>query len=598
MNIPKKSVQEQRHFFEECKDLYEQATEKTGIEERRYRIADTVVSITFAGDSLLPLLVPALSHLQVKNEVEADAKIFVWDSESSGVNMADPPCKPSHYTDRGDIWGFDSKRIKTAFHWSEFSVNVMDLDRKEAVYWVRSPEHLPYWTSSSPFRTIFHWWMEENGCQLMHAAAVGTEDGALLITGKGGTGKSTTAVSSLANGMKYLADDYLIVQKGPNPKVYSLYCTAKINRNERGRFPDLSKYAAEPIEENQEKDVLFLYPEFEEQLCHELPLRSILTPHFDQASDKSSFSDISFWRIHRAMSFTTMSQLPGAGTHTHDYFKELCNLVPCFSLNLGKIPENVPLALRNHLKSSDLDLKPKDSEESDYPLVSIIIPVHNGEKYIREAIQNISDQNYPATEIIVVNDGSTDGTDSIVRNLEIDIRYFDREQNGPSTARNTGIKDASGEYIAFLDVDDLWPENNLKLLVDLMQENLGVDVIRGYAQLFRDSENGEREFLGNPKESFQYYIGAGLYRSDVFSKVGLFDPTLFFGEDTDWYNRAIERKISIKWLEEVTLFVRRHGENMTEGKTIIELNKLKTIKRALDRKRAAKQALDSTEREN
>jgi hypothetical protein len=143
------------------------------------------------------------------------------------------------FTDRGDIWGFNSKRIKTAFHWSEYSVNVMDLKTNTGVYWVKTPKSFPYWVCSSPFRSMIQWWMEKNNAQLLHAASVGTKDGAVLITGKGGVGKSTTAISSLNAGLNYLGDDYVIVKKDPEPKVYSLYSTAKLNPGDLDKFPAL-----------------------------------------------------------------------------------------------------------------------------------------------------------------------------------------------------------------------------------------------------------------------------------------------------------------------------------------------------------------------
>lgn len=588
MKIPQRTEKEQLRFFEQSLECYFQAAAMTREIKQYYNIAGTIVCLVFAGDSLIPVLTPALAHLRLPDDSTPEATVYIWDTKSAGVEMVPPPCEKTHFTDRGDIWGFNSERIKTAFHWSEFSVNIMDLHTNTAVYWVKDPEHLPYWATSSPFRTIFHWWMEKNGCQLMHAAAVGTEDGAVLITAKGGAGKSTTAVSSLLNGMDYIADDYLIVKIDPVPKVFSLYSTAKIGVEDDHRFPELQKYVANHLNENQEKDVLFLYPAFKNQIQKELPVKTILMPSIQTNQNETTFSPISFWRIYRAMSFTTMSQLPGVGTHTHEYFKKLCNSVSCMTLNLGRDVKKVPSALRNHLKnpgykySSEVDDKKR---EMDMPLVSVVIPVHNGEKFIKEALENVRGQNYPATEIIIINDGSTDKSDEIIRNLKTDVRYFYRGNAGPSAARNEGIKDASGKYIAFLDVDDLWPENNLSLLVQELETNKNVDVVRGYAQLFRDLENGNKEYLGNPEESYEYYIGAGLYRAEVFSKVGLFDTGLIFGEDTDWYNRAREEHVSIKWLDEVTLFVRRHGENMTEGKTIVELNRLKTIKRAIDRKR-------------
>gem|GEM_PF-181890 len=587
MDKPQKSEFEQIQFYRHCLQKFHDAAGKTGEIKRYYNIADTKVCLNFAGSSLLPFLTPAFQHLKTDPVDNPDLTINVWDTVSTGVNAPPPPCEWADFTDRGDIWGFNSKRIKTAFHWSEYSVNVMDLETNTGVYWVKNPGAFPYWVYSSPFRTMIQWWMEKNGGQLLHAAAVGTEKGAVIITGKGGTGKSTSALICLNNGLKYLGDDYVIVKKDPIPKVYSLYSTAKLMLEDMDRFPALKSLAGKRIKEDQEKEVLFLFPELKDQIVNEMPLVAILTPQI-QARENTNIAPTSFWPIQRAMSFTTMSQLPGVGSHTQKYIGDFISKLPCYILKPGsdfdKIPETIADFIHHPDKYSSLEMA--HAEKNEKPLISIIIPVHNGARFIKQAIDNILQQNYPAIEIILVDDGSTDDTQKVVEKLNVDVRCFYQPNSGPASARNRAIRDVSGEYIAFLDVDDLWPENNLELLMKYLIENPDLDLVRGYAQLFRLNQEGKTEYIGNPKESYPNYIGAALYRKSVFEKVGLYDPELRFGEDGDWFNRAVEKKVLMKRLEEVTLLVRRHEGNMTKGKSIVELNALKVFKKKLERKRS------------
>jgi len=588
MNKPPKTEAEQLRFFNQCLQRFNQVVGTVGSIKQYYDIAGTIVCLNFAGPALLPYLTPALEHLRINDSIEPELTLNVWDTASTQVEMIPPPCKMADFTDRGDIWGFNSKRIKTAFHWSEYSVNVMDLKTNTGVYWVKNPVSFPYWVYSSPFRSMIQWWMEKNSGQLLHAAAVGTEKGAVLITGKGGVGKSTTAITTLNAGLHYLGDDYVVVRKDPEPKVYSLYSTAKINAEDMPRFPSIEQFAGEPLTKNQEKDVLFLYPGLEKQIVKEMPLKAIFTPQIMQRSN-TSIRATSFWPIQRAMSFTTMSQLPGVGSHTHEFISEFTRRLPCYTIELGSSFDKIPEAITVFLDAPEKYTTESTiiEEKTDFPLISVIVPVYNGEKFIREAIENILSQNYPALEIIMVDDGSTDNSKTIIDNLEVDLRYFHQDNDGPAAARNRAIKDVSGEYIAFLDVDDIWPENNLKLLLEEIENDPDLEVVRGHAQLFKFNKKGEKEFLGNPDESFPNYIGAGLYRKSAFSKVGLFDSDLIFGEDEDWYTRAAEEKLNMKRLDEITLFVRRHGGNMTEGKSLVELNALKVFKKALDRERSA-----------
>jgi hypothetical protein len=591
MNKPQESEAEQQAFFNKSYDKFLQAINAAGEINFYYRIADTTVCLKFAGERLVPYLTPALDHLRLPDNSVPDFTICIWDSESTKVDMVSPPCTRDCFTDRGDIWGFNSRRIKAAFHWIECSVNLMDLENKTGIYWVQTAKSLPYWVMASPLRTLFHWWMENNGCQLLHAAAVGTENGAVLITGKGGVGKSTAALSCLKAGLFYIADDYVIAKLEPKPAVVSLYSTSKLNADHVANFPDLSKYINNAEKLDQEKAVIFLNPELSEKLMLEMPLKAILTPKITDHPD-SRIKSVSRWDIQRAMSFTTMSQLPYVGHHTHEYISRLASSLPHYILEVGKDFTKIPVAISDFL--SDLVVAPPPQyiepwssfRKEERPLVSVIIPVYNGENFIREAVENVLSQKYPALEIIIINDGSTDGTEARIKQLPVDIRYFTQNNNGPAAARNKGIRDASGEFITFLDADDLWPENNLNIMVDEMLRDPDMEVIRGYAQLMEiNKASGYYDYVGNPKESFPHYIGAAIYHKSAFEKVGLFDPALRFGEDTDWFLRASEMKLNIKRLEETSLYVRRHERNMTEGKTLLELNALKVFRKSLERRR-------------
>jgi hypothetical protein len=120
-----------------------------------------------------------------------------------------------------------------------------------------------------------------------------------------------------------------------------------------------------------------------------------------------------------------------------------------------------------------------------------------------------------------------------------------------------------------------------------MMKNSSVDVVRGYAQMLQwDEDNNTFIPYGKPEESYPAYIGAALYRKEVFKKVGLFDASLQYAEDSDWYMRATELKINMQWLDRITLHVRRHDKNMTKDKDLVELNTLVVFKKALDRMRS------------
>ena len=594
MNPTRKTEEEQRAFFEAANERAQRAIESTGEVRRTYGIGGKRLRLRFAGEKLVAPLTAALAHLVEPDEGEVHGELCVWDSESSGVSMIDPPCAKRDFTSRGDLWGFDSRRFRAAFHWIESSVNVFDRETAKGAYWIESERLIPYWVKASPFRTLLHWWAELQGWQLIHGAAIGTDDGALLITGKGGVGKSTTALVALTRGLHYLADDYLIASLDPEPAVHSLYATAKCVPEQLARLPTLLPSVTNRSSLGKEKALLALAGRFGERLKRTLPLAALAMPAIERRDD-SLFVPADPGTLQRAATFTTLEQLPYAGDHAHAFVNRLVRTLPCYELKLGRDLAALPRVISTLLADKPWTLAKPTADvagSASPPLVSVIIPVHNGARFLPEAIESILAQGYPAIQIIVVNDGSTDELDAAVGRLPVQVRYIKHDRKkGPSEARNRGIRDAVGDYVAFLDVDDLWPANNLGRLMSVLAREPELDVVHGYGHLMHlNPALGSYEFHGNPKEAFLFYIGAGLYRKRVFETVGLFNPELEFGEDTDWYNRAYELGRPIERLEEVTLHVRRHEQNMTRGKSPIELNMLRVFKLALDRKREREKA--------
>ena len=126
-------------------------------------------------------------------------------------------------------------------------------------------------------------------------------------------------------------------------------------------------------------------------------------------------------------------------------------------------------------------------------LVSTIIPVYNGEKYIDDAIQSIFSQNYQPIELIVINDGSTDNTGEILRGYGQKIHVFDQDNQGISSALNLGISKANGSFFAFLDADDLWTPEKIFHQMQIFNESPGVDIVFGLVKQFYCPELSQRE---------------------------------------------------------------------------------------------------------
>jgi hypothetical protein len=594
MRLKPVTEETQQAFYAQTFEKYEQAAAACGEIRHAFRIADTAVRLRFAGSALVSQIIPAFEHLRVEDGDSCDFEVCLWDSRSTKIDLGAPPCNRRNFTNRGNIWGFQSERYLSAFHYGEFSVNTMDTEAGRAVYWVRDATTLPFWVNASPLRSILHWRLARDGKQLVHAAAIGTDEGAVVIPGRGGSGKSTTALLALRHGLRYVSDDYCVVGLGPEPRVYSLYSTAKLELDSIERFPELAAHGDVKRSAGYEKGVVFLHPAFESQLAASLPLSAILLPEIT-GREATSLATVDALTVEHAASFTTISHLPHTGQKTVEFLREASLQVPRAKLELGTRYEAIPDAISECARRGPqfeavarrgVDV---DNVDADYdlPLISVVIPVHNGASFIEDAMASIRAQKYPRLEIIFVDDASSDDSRAVIEALPDDVCYYDFRTNlGPSEARNRGVREAAGDFIAFLDVDYLWPHDSLRRLVRILLENEKLAYVRGRAQvLVREDEMSDYLESGTPEESFPHYIGSALFRRSSFLSVGPFDRTLRFGEDSDWYLRAAELELDRLQIDDVTLYVRRHGANMTEGKTQLELNRVRVLKGVLDRRR-------------
>jgi hypothetical protein len=592
-DAPPASEAEQRAFFDAMMHCTGLALAAAAPVTQTIDLAGISIRLIFAGPTLRDALYPALTHLQAPCDAPAQVTLHIWDSASTRIDVPPPPCEQNQFTDRGDIWGFESTRILTAFHWVECSVALLDTDSLTGIFWMDDVAALPYWSKASPLRTLLHWITRHFGLHLLHAAVVGTEAGGMILTGKGGIGKSTTALLCLEAGMQYIGDDYVVVALAPEPRAYPLYGTAKLDPAQAERFPRLSAVQVLPEAANNPsisgpaKTVFKLFPGWASQMPKSMPLVAIAMPQIS-AQAGTDFAPIDSMTLLRSASFTTLSHLPRAGSASHEFIAELCQKLPRFILRLGYDFHEIAGVIRDFIAHPPAAPRVPEMPLAKPPIISVIIPAYNGVRFLSGAVASIIAQQYPSLDLIIVDDGSTEDIVSEVKNLPIDVRFFRQDNAGPAAARNRGIREATAEYLAFLDIDDQWPEGNLFRLLNVLSEKPEVDVAIGYSQLVRENlAQGGINYIGNAAESFPYSITAGLFRRRAFERVGLFDPDLRFGEDTDWFKRAEEQNLEIVRLHETTLLVRRHETNMTKGRSLVELNALKVFKKMLDRQRQA-----------
>lgn len=190
----------QHAFFDSVYEAYERAESAVGgAVDYYYLIAGFLIRLRFAGAALVPYIAPALAHLKTEPAPDPALTICLWDSASTNTKMPPPPWKIEAYREGGEVHGqlihHFNERIHTVLQLNTSAFNILDSSKDLAIYWIAAPDQIPFNESAAPLRTIFHMWMNKRGIQLVHGGAVGIPTGGVLITGKGETGKSSTALA-------------------------------------------------------------------------------------------------------------------------------------------------------------------------------------------------------------------------------------------------------------------------------------------------------------------------------------------------------------------------------------------------------------------
>ena len=174
------------------------------------------------------------------------------------------------------------------------------------------------------------------------------------------------------------------------------------------------------------------------------------------------------------------------------------------------------------------------------PLISVVIPAYNAEQFLDETLESVLSQTYENWECIIVNDGSTDNTESIAKKWcekDARFRYFYKENSGASDTRNFGIKEARGEYIAFLDADDLYMPNFLKVCLENLVEK-DVDLVAPKMLEFWDVQNevieDKKDYLYSGKEGIALFLHSNRLTMALLCKKSVMDEVGGF----TWHKKA------------------------------------------------------------
>ncbi|MEA5619901.1 serine kinase [Cronbergia sp. UHCC 0137] len=338
-------------YFQLVYTGFERAAQIASEVQYFYAIGKYKICLRFAGDGLIPQITPALSHLSIAPVPQPDLTICLWDNASSKTQL--PLLIDSllslirrHWADylgpRKEIKAYDGDRIRSNFHIGPNILSVLDREQNLACYWIDNAEDIPYWEKGSPLQTILNWWMSDHQHQYVHAGAIGNLDGGVLLAGKGGSGKSSTALTCINSSLLYVSDDYCLVTSDPLPYVYSLYNTAKLKgQADLERFPHLADLVDNSDRLENEKAMLFLHQHHPQKVVKGFPIKAVLVPQITGKLD-THLRPISAGVALRALAPSTIFQLAGSGQTALQIMSSLVKQVPCYILELGTDMVQIP----------------------------------------------------------------------------------------------------------------------------------------------------------------------------------------------------------------------------------------------------------------
>lgn len=232
------------------------------------------------------------------------------------------------------------------------------------------------------------------------------------------------------------------------------------------------------------------------------------------------------------------------------------------------------------------------------PLVSVVIPAYNAERYLGEAIESVLAQDYSPLETIIVDDGSSDGTASVARSYP-DVKLIVQENAGPAAARNRGFAASRGEFVAFHDADDTLPPEKLSVQIGEMLTDPAVGCVLAEQELlieqgaelpfWAEGSNVPTVMPTKPEEFADepdVHPMTMVVRREVFTRIGGFDEEMRAAEDFDWMLRAAEQGTEFRRLPRILLRRRVHPASLTQDAAAGRAGHFLALKKRIERHRA------------
>jgi hypothetical protein len=346
-----------REYLSDFASACERAMRAAGVVVHDVRLGGTLVRLRFAGPALVPFVLPALAHLHSDSAGEHQLlTVELWDAATTGVFPPRYPSPGEHPPARGEIREYDDAGVRAVFHSGVRpedggfgSVTIFDERASVARYFIIRPDQTQWYERAAPLRAVMHWALSRPDRLLVHAGAVGIGGRGVLLTGPGGSGKSTSAVAALFAGYDYFGDDYVLVDlAGEQPVAHSLYATAKLAPAAAALLPGLPDALRRRVLLGDAKhviDVSLLRPG---RVGTSARIAGIVIPRLC-AGGPTALRPASAGAALQALAPSTVFQAPRRDGAALGLLAKLARSVPAYLLELGGAPDDVGPVLKRLL---------------------------------------------------------------------------------------------------------------------------------------------------------------------------------------------------------------------------------------------------------
>lgn len=312
------------------------------------RIAGYEMRLIFNHEGLYSSLTPALKHLRIRPVSSPHLTIYGLDNPSlNTARILIPWSQESLISPRETLYMI-KEGLYVSFNKSNRILNLYDENSKSAIFWASDGSDLPFHDKASPFRTILQWFMYKHSRLCVHSAAVSYLGQGILFAGHEMSGKSTTSLLCLLEGMDFAGDDYVAVGGDAGYRAYSLFNSAKLNAEDISLIPELISKVSNQDHMDSEKAVIFLHDYFPARIAEGFPISALLLPKITGTKNSRIKKATPADGI-KALAPTTIFLQAGIRKEAFSFLTRFVKRIPSYHLELGKDFEAIPKLIKDFI---------------------------------------------------------------------------------------------------------------------------------------------------------------------------------------------------------------------------------------------------------